>query len=543
MDIEAAQIQLFAKGFRTLWFVVLVAVFFSSVARIPQLRIPYDRDEGAYAYMSDVIDRGGLPYRDAFDHKPPGIYYIYNLSFKIFGHDIQAPRIAALLSVAIASVLVFLFVYKISFSFSAGILSMGLLAWGSSSAAYAGFSANTEIFVLPCLAGASLCLIRNGGSKRKYFLCGLLFGIALIIKQTVLPIALSSLIFVAINQRHHRNKVVSVVISFMAGLVFPFAYCTLWFSFKGAFYSYWAGLYVYNQSYSSLNNIWNALGNFLGSLQFILYLDAGSWIAGCLGLMALGLSQAGAYHKWLILAPLAGSLISVSLGGFYFPHYFLMVIPYSAMAAGVGGSAFGVRGANHIGKWLLAMLLIVGVINNLRFSAKSSDEKFRIVYGSDLFSRSLTVGRFLRSQSNKNEKVFVSGSEAQILFYSSLSGSSRFYYYYPLTMPSSLRDEFRTELISSIAGNPADYLIRVNNPSSLFNTSFAPDKFDDYMESIYSSYRPIGISLEGSSKISTGNIDPATERIFGSIVIYKNMDNNKFRGMIRNQKDGSDDLR
>ena len=70
----------------------LLVVFFAFLSIVPRLfyiNIPFERDEGMYACVSDVIDRGGLPYRDAFDNKPPGIHYLYNISFKIFGHAVS----------------------------------------------------------------------------------------------------------------------------------------------------------------------------------------------------------------------------------------------------------------------------------------------------------------------------------------------------------------------------------------------------------------------------------------------------------------------
>ena len=41
----------------------------------PAVRAP-DRDSGFYLYIGDQILHGRLPYRDAWDHKPPAIYYL-----------------------------------------------------------------------------------------------------------------------------------------------------------------------------------------------------------------------------------------------------------------------------------------------------------------------------------------------------------------------------------------------------------------------------------------------------------------------------------
>ena len=45
--------------------------------RAGALDLPLDRDEGAYGYIGANLASGTIPYRDAFDHKPPGIYVFY----------------------------------------------------------------------------------------------------------------------------------------------------------------------------------------------------------------------------------------------------------------------------------------------------------------------------------------------------------------------------------------------------------------------------------------------------------------------------------
>ncbi len=45
--------------------------------RAGALDSPLARDEGAYAYIGANLTSGIVPYRDAFDHKPPGIYLFY----------------------------------------------------------------------------------------------------------------------------------------------------------------------------------------------------------------------------------------------------------------------------------------------------------------------------------------------------------------------------------------------------------------------------------------------------------------------------------
>ncbi|MFP4056848.1 MAG: ArnT family glycosyltransferase [Candidatus Brocadiia bacterium] len=59
---------------RGVW--LLLAALLLVALRLPGFRIPMDQDTGCYAYVGWTWATGGLPYRDAWDHKPPAIYLI-----------------------------------------------------------------------------------------------------------------------------------------------------------------------------------------------------------------------------------------------------------------------------------------------------------------------------------------------------------------------------------------------------------------------------------------------------------------------------------
>jgi hypothetical protein len=63
----------------------------------PLLTYPYGRDQGVFAVGADVIARGGVPYQDAWEMKPPGIFYLYLTSFVLFGRSMLAPRLLDLI--------------------------------------------------------------------------------------------------------------------------------------------------------------------------------------------------------------------------------------------------------------------------------------------------------------------------------------------------------------------------------------------------------------------------------------------------------------
>lgn len=57
------------------------------------LLFQYGRDQGIYAVVARTMVEGGLPYRDAWDFKPPGIFFVYAGARLIFGSGIVGVRI------------------------------------------------------------------------------------------------------------------------------------------------------------------------------------------------------------------------------------------------------------------------------------------------------------------------------------------------------------------------------------------------------------------------------------------------------------------
>lgn len=68
---------------------------------LPTLLYPLGRDQGMYANIGAAILRGGLPYVDMWDIKPPPIYYLYALSMALFGQTPLGVRALDLLLVPV----------------------------------------------------------------------------------------------------------------------------------------------------------------------------------------------------------------------------------------------------------------------------------------------------------------------------------------------------------------------------------------------------------------------------------------------------------
>ena len=85
-----------------LLFCALVAV------RVPSLAQPAGADQGLYAYVGQRILAGEVPYRDAWDQKPPAIHYTYAAMYALWPGDSDAVVATTDLIVAVATALLLL---------------------------------------------------------------------------------------------------------------------------------------------------------------------------------------------------------------------------------------------------------------------------------------------------------------------------------------------------------------------------------------------------------------------------------------------------
>ncbi len=80
------------KRFQSYQALFLGSVLLVLLVALPILTYPMGRDQGMYANIANTINRGGTPFVDMWDIKPPPIYYIYALGIRLFGTTTQAIR-------------------------------------------------------------------------------------------------------------------------------------------------------------------------------------------------------------------------------------------------------------------------------------------------------------------------------------------------------------------------------------------------------------------------------------------------------------------
>jgi hypothetical protein len=143
----------------------------------------FDSDEAAIATLGNVVDHGGVLYRDAIDRKPPLAPLLYAASFDITGsRDLRPLHLLVAVELAGAALVLALEAKRVAGAragwWTAGLLIAGALAFRPAAAQAANYS---QLAVLPA-CGAIVCARR--GTARAAFAAGALLGVAVLTRQT-----------------------------------------------------------------------------------------------------------------------------------------------------------------------------------------------------------------------------------------------------------------------------------------------------------------------------------------------------------------------
>jgi 4-amino-4-deoxy-L-arabinose transferase-like glycosyltransferase len=317
-------------GWFFLWLVGLTCLL-----RFPALiSHPFSPDESYYAAGAAELVSGGAYFRDVVDHKPPGIYLIYAFIYRLAGVYNQTAVHAVLLLVVALSAYFVARITQELFGGRAGRWAGTLYAVTSVVGPAQDFqAANTELFMnLPLLAALWLCArawARRQISRHQAGVMGFLLGLAILIR----PHAAVALVPIGVVLYRRRAGWLAGVIVGGAALL-PMVGLIGWLVRADAMGDLRASL-AYASYYTQSLPFEVKLANATFKTLFFLAIDVGVVIPAAL-LLARGRRHDQAWQQGagcLLVSWLAASALAVGLGGRFYPHYFIQVLPPLAIMA------------------------------------------------------------------------------------------------------------------------------------------------------------------------------------------------------------------
>ena len=442
--------------------------------RIPGISLPLDRDEGIFGYIGQVVNRGGLPYRDALDHKPPVAFYINALALH-FVPPTPAGIHSFLLLYNFLTLIGLFFLGKMLFrSVPAGLCCAFAFAVFSASPAIHGFTASTEMYaLLPTTLSLLLAVpgVRLTGLKAATLtvMSGIAGAAACWTKQTAFTSVLFVFLYVCIAPPRGPGSFARGARWLAGALLFSGA-VALYFYESGVFESFIYWCFTYEMAYASV-----PFGQTLDTLRERLSeIGRGDFILPAAGLTIAILGLARKPHREYFLA---GFLLLSFLGtlpGYTYPHYFVQIAPAVALAGGyalflvlelVPGPGLKVLAAMGC----CALILADSVLMNRQYFLEANPARIsKFYFGNNPFPQAVDTASFIAGHTSENDEVLVLGSEPEILFYARRRSSTPFLMIYPLTSVHGRYQEFEKKMWADVqAARPKYILAAVGIPSSV----------------------------------------------------------------------------
>jgi 4-amino-4-deoxy-L-arabinose transferase-like glycosyltransferase len=236
-------------------FAILLATL---LINLPTWNQPFGRDQGIFAYIGDGVRQGYVPYRDSWDHKPPGIDFAYATAFTLFGRTMPAVHALETLSI-LATVVVLAALGGRLFGRGVGLTAAALYGLGSTLQFEWWDRVQAETFMALPLTVAAFAAVRRGqgGGAGWAVLAGLATGVALVFKPTAATAALFAPVAFAAGPAGKPRRAAPALARRLAGdltlyglgVAAALAPVALYFGVNGALRDLWDTVIVFNQTH------------------------------------------------------------------------------------------------------------------------------------------------------------------------------------------------------------------------------------------------------------------------------------------------------
>ena len=318
-----------------------------------------DSDEAIYSSIATLMNGGGALYSDGgVDDKPPGIFWVYAATFRIFGtYQMTAIHVVALLVIAATCLLLFLVGRQLSNS-RAGLLGAVLYGVLTAQGNPGLQAANAEVFMMLPLVASVLVMLR-----RQWLWSGALLVAAIAFKQVAAAnlLLLPAAIVLLEPERARLRAAVRFAAGLSAALLVGAAILELTSSLTGFWHWSIASLYGFASMNWRPDQLWfrvrYSLPYFIGGTA-VIWVAAIAFASRWRGLRAA---------ERVVVAWLAASVVGSVAGGHLFYHYFIQVMGPLALVGGIAIDRALESSARRRSKYFLsrrwiAAAIVVGVV-------------------------------------------------------------------------------------------------------------------------------------------------------------------------------------
>jgi len=380
-------------------------------------------DTGVFTYVARLIGDGGLPYRDAWDHKPPGVYLIDAVALAVAGlWGLWAAEVVALALAAILSYRAFA-----NTGLGGAAALAGTFAWLVAlprlfleDAVQTNFS---ELFALPLQLAALDLFAREEARPRPTWrtaAIGTLGGSALLLKPTVGAIWIAiALTLVVTRVRARRYVDLGWRVVFLAvPAAIPVALVAGWLAAGGAIAAAADQVVRYNAAYTAFATATDRLDAIAQGLRLLL--PSGLALVALAGwILALRAPRPPLLTIAVVALPLELALASAGRG---YHYYFIAWLPALGALAAYAASRLERRlDPAAAPRVLIAAGVVMAILPGVVVARLALERD-------DGIAREAAV--YVGANTRPGETVLVWGSRSEVLVLAERRSATRFVYQY-----------------------------------------------------------------------------------------------------------------
>ncbi|MEY4935587.1 MAG: hypothetical protein RIS64_1946 [Bacteroidota bacterium] len=513
--------KFFANTNIVILFLVTLLVLF---VRLRLLNIPFERDEGEYAYAGQSLLQGLLPYRDFYNMKMPGTYFAFALIIKYLGHNAAAIRLTTLCINFINAGLVYK-IAKTRLQLQESIIATSVYLLLSLTYEAQGWVSNSEHFVLlPALTGIYILSLFEKFDNLKQNILLVVSGMALMAAFLTKQHAFGYLIFaglwlgfISLEKRVNVGSCRTLIIRYFffgIGCLLPVIALATYLDANHLFEPFYFLTFKYAAAYTSLVSpplryisnfrpiFWNSFVHWVVFFAVIRVLSFSKWS----GKVSSNLEDARFLRVYLLLF-IGCSFICVCPGLYFRPHYFQLMFPAASflIALGLGRcTLFWIKTSQKAQLTpvkLQGMALCAFLIAQFGYLFSWTPHKILLdMYDGDSFTEIRMIGETLSKRTKPNDKIGMLGAEPQIFFYANRVAASGFLYHYPLIEHQKYATTMSEQFVKEIEATRPEIFIYSYQINDITHNQLTCNYLNNWKKIFCKDYEVIGKVYKDLSK-------------------------------------------
>ena len=446
-----------------MWFLVPSLAVLSGLLLAPGLVIGPSLDAAVFSTVASQVGHGAVLYRDAWDHKPPGIYALLAVGDALLPW-LDSWTVSWLLSVlatiitgtAVATMLRRLGVSRMAASAAVALTTIAMAQYLTA----LGGGLTEPIATAWAAVGIASVVARPAGRLR-FAMAGLLLGYATLTSLLLVPAALGIGLTLALTSNRRQAPRLFL---YAVGLAVPWTVAAGVLAVTGALGPAVDAIVRYPAAYRvSAGALGGDLSAAPAAWTLLAYLALIVW--GVLGALRIR-REPGGRALWFGMAFwFATTILLIAYQGRFIAHYAIAIVVPLGLLGGLGVDAAIASGRRRRGSArgpLAAVVLLTATVSLMAMSAGSG---FELDANSNRSRQVSATAAYLRDHSESADSLLVWGNRAELYVAADRRPALKFSFMYPLTTSGYASEQLINEVATTMAAHPPLFVVDAGSPS------------------------------------------------------------------------------